>query len=75
MISLSFFLGFIDAGNILEGDLLLLHGEQAGAGLAEAHGLIAAGLHLAEQEEPEAEEQSKGRDEMRKPTHSLSSGP
>ncbi len=48
---LELFLGFIDAGDILEGDLLLLHGEQAGAGFAEAHGLVAAGLHLAQEEE------------------------
>ena len=33
---LQLFLGFVDAGHILEGDLLLLHGEQAGAALAEA---------------------------------------
>ena len=59
---LEFFLGFVDAGDILEGDLLLLHGEQTGARLAEAHGLVAAGLHLAEEEEPEAEEEGEGRD-------------
>src|SRR6202041_2464351 len=59
---LELFLGFVDAGDVLEGDLLLLHGEQAGARFAEAHGLIAAGLHLAEEEEPEAEEQGEGRD-------------
>ena len=56
------FLGFVNAGDVLEGDLLLLHGEQAGAGLAEAHGLVAAGLHLAQEEEPEAEEEGEGRD-------------
>ena len=59
---LELFLGFVDAGDVLEGDLLLLHGEQAGAGLAEAHGLVAAGLHLAEEEEPEAEQEGEGRD-------------
>ncbi len=56
---LELFLGLIDAGDVLEGDLLLLHGEQAGADLAEAHGLVAAGLHLAQEEEPEAEEEGE----------------
>ena len=56
---LELFLGFVDAGDVLEGDLLLLHGEQAGAGLAEAHGLVAAGLHLAQEEEPEAEKKGE----------------
>src|SRR6202021_3449351 len=50
---LELFLGFVYASYILEGDLLLLHREQTGARLAEAHGLVAAGLHLAQQEEPE----------------------
>ena len=59
---LELFLGFVDAGDVLEGDLLLLHGEQTGARLAEAHGLVAAGLHLAEEEEPEAEQEGEGRD-------------
>ena len=59
---LELFLGLVDAGDVLEGDLLLLHGEQAGAALAEAHGLVAAGLHLAQQEEPQAEQQREGRD-------------
>jgi hypothetical protein len=59
---LELFLGFVNSGDILESDLLLLHGEQTGAGLAEAHGLVAAGLHLAEEEEPEAEKQSEGRE-------------
>ena len=58
---LELFLGFIDAGDVLEGDLFLLHGEQAGARFAEAHGLVAAGLHLAEEEEPEAEKEGKRR--------------
>ncbi len=59
---LELFLGFVNAGDVLEGDLLLLHGEQTGTRLAEAHGLVAAGLHLAEEEEPEAEEEGEGRD-------------
>ncbi len=73
---LELFLGFVNAGDVLEGDLLLLHGEQAGARLAEAHGLVAAGLHLAQEEEPEAEQQSERRklDEEAEPLRS-SSGP
>jgi hypothetical protein len=59
---LELFLGFVNAGDVLEGDLLLLHGEQTGAGLAEAHGLVAAGLHLAQEEEPEAKQEGKGCD-------------
>jgi len=30
--------------------------------IAEAHGLVAAGLHLAQEEEPRAEQERKGRD-------------
>ena len=59
---LQFFLGLVNAGHVLEGDLLLLHREQAGAGFAEAHGLVAAGLHLAQQEEPQAKQKCEGRD-------------
>ena len=54
---LQLFLGFIDAGHVLEGDLLLLHGEQARAALAERQGLVAAGLHLAQHEEPDRAEE------------------
>ena len=66
---LELFLGFVDASDILEGDLLLLHGEQAGARLTKAHGLVAAGLHLAQEEEPETKEESERRelDEEAKP--------
>src|ERR1700732_647641 len=46
-----------------------LRSEQASAGFAEAHGLVAAGLHLAQEEEPEAEDKGKGSngDEQAKP--------
>ncbi len=59
---LELFLGLVNTGDVLEGDLLLLHGEQTGARFAEAHRLVAAGLHLAQKEEPETEEQSEGRE-------------
>ena len=38
---LDFFLGLLDAGDVLEGDLVAVHGEQAGLALAEAHGAAA----------------------------------
>ena len=59
---LQLFLGFVDAGHVFERDLLLLHGEQAGAALAEREGLVAAGLHLAEHEEPDGAEQNERAD-------------
>ena len=54
------FLGLVYAGHVLEGDLLLLHAEQAGAALAKAHGLVAAGLHLADHQEPQAQDDGQG---------------
>ena len=57
---LELFLGFVDAGDILEGDLLLLHGEQPGARLAKAHGLVSAGLHLPHHEQEQAEQERYG---------------
>ena len=40
-----------------EGDLVLVLGEQLGAALAEGHRLAAADLHLAHEEDPDADEQ------------------
>ena len=57
---LQLFFGFFDAGHILERHLLLLRGMQAGARLAEAQGLVAAALHLAHHEDPEADQQHEG---------------
>ena len=59
---LQLFLGLIHAGHVLERDLLLLHGEQARAALAEAQGLVAAGLHLPQHEEPDRADQHEGTD-------------
>src|SRR6185312_9622015 len=56
------FLGFIDAGHILEGDLLLLHGEQARPALAERQRLVPAALHLADHEEPQQRDQDQRRE-------------
>ncbi len=54
-----FLLGFLDAGDIIEGDLDLVGAEHARARLAEAHGAAAAGaaLHLAHEVDPHADQQ------------------
>ena len=55
-----FFLGFIAACDVSEGDLDLVFALQLGARLAEAHrplGAAATALHLAHDEQPEADDQ------------------
>ena len=52
-----FLLGLVDAGDVVEGHAPQLFGQQARLGLAEAHGLAAAALHLAHEENPHADEQ------------------
>ena len=59
---LQLFLGLVDAGHILEGDLLLLHREQACTALAERQRLVAARLHLPQHEEPDGAEQDERSD-------------
>src|SRR5579875_2041892 len=59
---LELFLGFVDARDVLERDLFLLHAQQAGAVLAEAESLVPAGLHLAHHEEEERENDQDGSD-------------
>src|SRR5262245_47987251 len=49
---LELFLGLLHAGDILKRHLFLLHGEQPGPALTERQGLISAGLHLPDHEEP-----------------------
>ena len=51
------FLGLIDAGDILEGHPAGALGQKLGARLAEAHGLAAARLHLAQEEDPHPDQQ------------------
>ena len=51
------FLGLVDAGDVVEGDLVLVLGEELGAALPERHRLAAADLHLAHEEHPEADQQ------------------
>ena len=53
-------LGLLDPGDVLERHLLLLGGEELGPALAEGHGLVPAGLHLAHEEDPEEDEQEDG---------------
>src|SRR5206468_425747 len=56
---LEFLLGFIGSRNVLEGGLLLLGGKQARAGLAKAESFVSASLHLAHQEQAEADQEKK----------------
>ncbi len=67
------FLGFIHAGDVLERHLLLLHGEQAGAALAEGQRLVAAGLHLADHDEPQRAQQHEWR-QVQQPTRPATGG-
>ena len=48
------FLGLLDAGYVLEGDLLAAGVHQLRLALAERHGAVAAGLHLAHEEDPQS---------------------
>jgi hypothetical protein len=54
------FLRLFDAGDVAERDLVLVLGQQLRAALAERHGLAAADLHLAHEEDPHADESSMG---------------
>ena len=54
---LQLLLGLLDAGHVLEGDLLAGGVEELGLALAEGEGLVAAGLHLAHEEDPEADDE------------------
>src|SRR5262245_51365210 len=56
---LEFFFGFVGAGDVFKGHFLLLRGEQARAGLAEAESFVAAGLHLAHEEKAETDQQQE----------------
>jgi hypothetical protein len=50
-------LGFVDAGDILEGHAAMPLGQQLGLGFAKAHGPPRAALHLAHEEDPDTENQ------------------
>jgi hypothetical protein len=49
-------LGFVDARDVLEGDLLLRARRELRLALAERERLVAAALHLAHEEDPEADD-------------------
>src|ERR671920_1500652 len=52
--------GLVDPGHVLEGDLGLVLGDQAGLALAEAHDPVAAALHLLHEEEEQQQEHGEG---------------
>src|SRR5436853_4694958 len=58
---LQLFFGFVGPSNVLKGGFLLLRGKETSAGLAEAESFVAAGLHLAHQEQAEADEKNQRR--------------
>ena len=66
---LQFVLGFVDAGDVLERDLLLRAGRKLRLALAERERLVAAALHLAHEEHPEPDHQQDRRPgiEQRRP--------
>ena len=69
---LQILLGFVDAGDVLEGDAAMRLGQHLGARLAEAHRLAGAALHLARQEDPDADQRDERqpRDQQRhEPRH------
>ncbi len=54
---LQFFLGLVDAGDIVEHHAVLVLGQQSGLGLSEAHGALGAALHLTHEEDPHPDQQ------------------
>ena len=58
---LQLLLGLLDAGDVLERHLLAGGVEELGLALAEGERLVAAGLHLAHEEDPEADDQQHRR--------------
>ena len=66
---LELFLRLVDAGDVLERDLLLRARRQLRLALAERQRLVAAALHLAHEEDPEADHQQERRPgvEQRRP--------
>ena len=58
---LQFFFGFIDAGHILKGHPFLNIGKHFGPAFSEGHGLVATGLHLTHEKNPENDEDEDGK--------------
>ena len=55
--------GFLDAGDIFEGNLLLIHREHLGLGLTKAHCSLAGRLHLmAEEEKDQCDQKKNGKE-------------
>src|SRR5688572_26544263 len=54
---LQFFFGLVDARDIFKRNLLLMCRQQTGATLAEGKRLVSSALHLAHEEDPEAEDE------------------
>src|SRR6185436_11613390 len=52
-------LGFVDARDVLEGDLLLRARRELRLALAKGERLVAAALHLAHEEDPEADDEQE----------------
>ncbi len=52
-------LGLVDAGHVVEGHLFRLVRHEPGLALAEGHGLASPGLHLAHEEDPDADEKER----------------
>ena len=63
---LQLFLGLVNAGHILKGDLLLLHREQARAAFSEGKRFVSTALHLPDHEEPQQRDQDE-RGELQQP--------
>ena len=57
-------LGLVDPGDVGESDLMGIFGQQLGAALTEGHRLAATNLHLAHEENPDADQQ-----QHREPLH------
>jgi len=54
---LEFGLAFLDSRDVFEGHAILVLGQQASLRLSETHRLAATGLHLADEEQPEPDEE------------------
>ena len=65
-------LGFVDTGDVLEGDAAMGLRQHLGARFAEAHRLAGTALHLAGQEDPHADQRDEGQpgnEQRDKPRH------
>ena len=56
-----FLFGFVDTGNIFKGNFFRLIGQQPGPAFSKRHGLAPAGLHLAHEKYPHADQHDHGK--------------